>query len=159
MRRTDYIIGLILILLGIFIYFSSYSIPVMAIVEKTGMVNSRFFPKLCAISLIVFSILMILENYILTHKKEKKLKDQDDKKEEIDGIRLIVAAALSFMYLITYQYLGHLVSSFIFISVFMYFLSTRNLFLLISVPAAISFLIYAVFKILLGVPLPKGIIF
>jgi putative tricarboxylic transport membrane protein len=159
MRRADYIIGLILIALGIFIYFSSYSIPVMAIVEKTGMVNSRFFPKLCAISLIVFSVIMILENYIVTHNQKEKLKGQDERKETIGSIRLFVAAALTFMYLVTYQYLGHLVSSFIFIFIFMYFLSTRNLFLLISVPAAISFLIYAVFKILLVVPLPTGIIF
>jgi putative tricarboxylic transport membrane protein len=158
MRRADYIIGLILIFLGIFIYFSSYSIPVMAIVEKTGMVNSRFFPKLCAISLIFFSIIMILENYVRTPKREENSMGRDPK-EEIGSIRLIVAAALTFMYLFTYQYLGHLVSSFIFISGFMYFLNTRNPFLLVSVPAAISLLIYVVFKILLVVPLPAGIIF
>jgi putative tricarboxylic transport membrane protein len=156
MRRADYIIGLILILLGIFIYFSSISIPVMAIVEKTGMVNSRLFPKLCAISLVVFSIIMILENYLRTSKREETAKSREAK-EKIGSMRLVVAAALTFLYLITYQYLGHLVSSFIFISGFMYFLNTRNPFLLVGVPAAISLLIYVIFKILLGVPLPTGI--
>jgi len=158
LRRSDYNIGLGLIAIGIFIYISSDSIPVLTIVEKTGMVNSRFFPKLCGILLLVFSILMILENYIIGYKKEKRLMEEGEKREEIGNIRLIVAAALSFMYLITYQYLGHLVSSFLFICVFMYFLGTRNLFLLISAPACISFLIYAVFKIFLDVPLPEGII-
>lgn len=158
MNRSDYNVGLVLIAIGIFIYISSYYIPVLTIIEKTGMVNSRFFPKICGIFLVFFSIVMILENYMLMCKKEKTMMEEVEKKEKIKYIRIVVVAALSFLYLITYQYLGHLVSSFLFICMFMYFLGIRNLFLLISAPAGISFLIYAVFKIFLNVPLPQGIV-
>jgi len=159
LHRSDYNISLVLIAFGIFIFISSYSIPVLTIIEKTGMVNSQFFPKLCGIFLVLFSIAMILENYLLMAKKEKKVwGEYGERSEKFDYIKLIVVAALGFMYLITYQYLGHLISSFLFVCLFMYFLGIRNLFLLIIAPGGISFLIYAVFRIFLDVPLPEGII-
>ena len=158
MNRSDYHVGLVLIAVGIFVYISANYISVLTIVDKTGMVNSRFFPKICGIFLILFSMVMMLENYMLIRKKEENMMEEVEEKEKIKYLRVIVVAAVSFIYLATYQYLGHLISSFLFICMFMYFLGIRNLLLLISAPAGISFSVYAVFKIFLNVPLPQGIL-
>ncbi len=135
---------------------STYSIPLMVAVEKSGVVNSRFFPRLCSLSLIVFAIIMVFEDYLFAKRQwAGEERGQAIIKGEVQRVAII--GSLSLLYLLIYKPLGHIVCSILFIGCFFYLLGTRRLVVLVPLSLLVPLLIYIVFRVFLNVPLPEGI--
>jgi hypothetical protein len=155
--KSNFIISVLLFALGLFVYVSSYDIAVLAVVDRSGIINSRFFPRLCAILLIIFSAIMALEDYLEGRKRGKESKGNVPSNNGIiyplGGVSL-----LCIFYLIMYYPLGHIISTVIFMTIFLYFMSCRSYYILLILPVLLSVSIYLLFRTFLGVPLPEGIL-
>lgn len=151
-RKTkDILISLVFIILGIFIFIQSMSMdPLMK-----NDVGSGFFPKVVAIVMIAMAILNLIvafkEGNNLIEKKEQKNQDS------FGGWATIVLIGI---YVITYQSVGFLIGTSIYLFLQIMILSPKEkmnipLFAIISVVTPVF--IYFVFTRLINMPLPKGI--
>ena len=161
MRRAEYFITIGLCLFGVFIFLTTNTIPLMVAVEKSSVINSRFFPKLLSILLILLSIIMSAENYF-----KRSAKDTDDTGSESDTrvenngwMRVIVLGGLCLLYFFLFEPLGFLVSSALFMFGFSLILKTRKWYVILSLSIVSPLLVYLLFNTLLGAPLPEGIFY
>ena len=161
MRRAEYIISIGLCLFGVFIFLTTNTIPLMVAVEKSSVINSRFFPKLLSILLIILSIIMSAENYLKKSPEEER--DSGDKKdaqaEKHAWMRLILLGVLCLLYYLAFEPLGFLVSSALFMFGFSLILKTRKWYVILSLSVVSPLLVYLLFNTLLGAPLPEGIFY
>lgn len=171
MKKGDYIIGVLLCLVGVFVFFQASQIPTMVAVEKSSVVNARFFPQLMSVLLVIMGILLLIENYSLErrNKKNEISANNSDVATKIDEknkfisshillIRLSGVVILCFIFLLTYNPMGFLLSSVMFIFIYLLIVRIRDLLTLALVSLLPPVCIYLTFKMLLGVPLPEGIL-
>ena len=161
MKKAEYIISIGLCIFGVFIFITTNTIPLMVAVEKSSVINSRFFPKLLSVLLIILSIIMSAENYF--KKASDGVRESDDKKESQTGnhawMRLIVLGVLCLLYFFAFEPLGFLVSSALFMFGFSLILKTRKWYVILSLSVVSPLLVYLLFNTLLGAPLPEGIFY
>ncbi|MBW1995308.1 MAG: tripartite tricarboxylate transporter TctB family protein, partial [Deltaproteobacteria bacterium] len=159
MKRAEYIISIGLCVFGIFIFILTNTIPLMVAVEKSSVVNARFFPKLMSLLLIILSIVMALENYYqkpTTKQENGSDKDGRNTKDKTARLRLLVLGILCLFYFISFQPLGFLLSSALFMAGFTLILGSRKWYFILSISIVSPLCIYLLFKTLLGAPLPEG---
>jgi len=128
----------------------------MVAVEKSDVINSRFFPRLCSLSLIIFAIIMALEDYI-TAKSQGGGESKEQETIKGQTQQLVTIGILSLIYLLTFKPLGYIFSSILFVGLFLYFLGARKWFTLVTLSLLVPLMIFFVFKVFLDVPLPEGI--
>ena len=161
MKKAEFYIALFLCALAVFIFFTSNTIPLMRAVEKHSIVNARFFPKLMSIILIVLSLTMVLVNVFKRSPKPytNDAAGQPDETGEKSWIRLLLIIVLSVAYFFGLNTLGFLIASALYMLLFLLILGTRKWYVLVSLTAAIPISVYVIFKILLSIPLPRGILY
>ena len=113
--------------------------------------DSGLFPKI--LSGLIFVLTCVELGVVLTNRtKESK------KKEERSPRKLLFIIVLSILYVVLIKPLGFVVSTFLFLTGSMILLEVKNKKIAISVPFITVALIYVVFKILLKVQIPVGIL-
>ena len=113
--------------------------------------DSGLFPKI--LSGFIFVLTCVELGVVLTNRtKESK------KKEERSPRKLLFIIVLSILYVVLIKPLGFVVSTFLFLTGSMILLEVKNKKIAISVPFITVALIYVVFKILLKVQIPVGIL-
>ncbi|SDP79899.1 tripartite tricarboxylate transporter TctB family protein [Desulforhopalus singaporensis] len=163
MRKGEYIIATILGLLGLFIFIHADQIPTMVAVEKSSVVNSRFFPKLMSVLLVIFSIILFVQNSLL-HKKTKIMPQSNNEgknsenKSYTSWMRMSAAVGMCILFLIFYESGGFLVTSILFMFSFLLIVGVRNWISLILISILPPVIVYFIFKVLLSVPLPEGVL-
>jgi putative tricarboxylic transport membrane protein len=164
MKRSEYVISGLLIAFGVFVFLTSNTIPLMVAVEKGSVVNARFFPKLMSLAMIFLAIVMAVENYVLKSSQKVDLLDHalEDASEDASnrGVwrRMTGIGIICLLYFYLFEPIGYLLSSMLFMLGFLWVLGNRKwtILLLLSVLAPVT--VYVLFKILLGAPLPPGIV-
>jgi len=164
MKRSEYVISGLLIAFGVFVYLTSNTIPLMVAVEKGSVVNARFFPKLMSFAMIFLAIVMAVENYARKSSRKAGPTDGEPKDERAETSkrevwqRMCGIGIICLFYYYLFEPLGYLISSVLFMLGFLWVLGNRKwiVLLLLSVLAPVT--VYVLFKILLGAPLPPGII-
>jgi len=165
MKKNEYVVALVLCLIGASMFLLSDGIPTMVAVERSSIVNSRFFPKLMSGLLVFFGLILAFQRF-LGGASEKSLEKASDAAQDAEGrdsdlkrsrlIRLLSAGGLMLLYVIGFSYLGFLVSSILFVLAFLFILGVRRWYVLASVSLVVPVAIYLLFRVFLKVMLPSG---
>jgi putative tricarboxylic transport membrane protein len=157
--KYEFHIALLLVLVGFFVLLTSNTIPLMVAVEKSSVINARFFPKLMGGLLILLSIGMAVENYFRISTGQSKPSDEDKKKRKGDLARLGAVALICLLYYLLFQPLGFLLSSLLFMLGFLTFLGVRKWHVILPLSVLVPLCVYLLFKTILGAPLPDGLLY
>ncbi len=160
-RKQEYYISILLCAFGLFVLLWSNTIPLMVAVEKSSVVNSRFFPKLMGSILILLSLVMALENYFKRppEQPEDSAKGEVQERKGRKWIRSISVGFVCLLYYFLFQPLGFLLSSSLFMLAFLLLLGTRRWYALVFLSTMIPLSVYILFKTILGAPLPDGLLY
>lgn len=110
-------------------------------------VGPDFFPRLLSVFMMIFSLIQLVRTF-------RKGKDEEIKLSIHRLSWVIIFACV--VYLFSIGTIGYLVSTFIFLSVIVYILSNKFSVRDTIISLGISITLFAVFSLLLKVPLPKG---
>jgi len=157
--KYEFHIAILLALVGLFVLLMSNTIPLMVAVEKSSVINARFFPKLMGSILILLSIGMAVENYFRISTGPSKPSDEDKKKRKGDWARLSAVAIICLLYYLLFQPLGFLLSSLLFMLGFLAFLGVRKWHVILPLSVLVPLCVYLLFKTILGAPLPDGLLY
>ena len=157
--KYEFHIALLLVLVGFFVLLTSNTIPLMVAVEKSSVINARFFPKLMGGILILLSIGMVVENYFRKSTGRSKASDEDRKKLKGEWARLSAVAIICLLYYLLFQPLGFLLSSLLFMLGFLTFLGVRKWHVILPLSVLVPLCVYLLFKTILGAPLPDGLLY
>ncbi|AKG75008.1 tripartite tricarboxylate transporter TctB family protein [Salinicoccus halodurans] len=141
----NFISGIIVTVLGLFFLILSFGIKT----NSNDIFNASFMPKVYTTLIILFGISIIINSFKdkINHQTLKEYKGP------------ILTMLLVTIYVIVIPILGYYLSTIIMIFAFLFIVKFENRVLLVLTPFIASALIYAVFEILLQVPIPKGSLF
>lgn len=150
MKKSNIVISFVFILLGILVLLNVSTYPTIS-VGNEKLLGPAFFPGLLAMILIVLSILLILTNYKSTEQRSTGLFDSYSIKAYITMLGLVV-------YILLLNVVGFLIMTPILLFALIRFYGVKEYPKLVITSLLITVFIYIVFKILLAVPLPLGIL-
>ncbi len=161
-KKQEYCISILLCVFGLFCFLWSYNIPLMVAVEKSSVVNSRFFPRLMGSILFFLSLVMAFESYFQPPAEGPEDSAKDEGREDGPKKKWIQSAGVGIICLLYYflfQPLGFLLSSSMFMMAFLLFLGTRKWYALLFLSTLVPLSVYTLFKTILGAPLPDGLLY
>lgn len=142
-------LGIILCILGIWIFQTSSKFP-----TGSHLFGPGSFPKLLAILLILFSIIMIIENINSNEQKRDVLFKMSKKKWLIFSVILLMGIFLGLI-----NVLGYFLSSILLLLTLLFIFGERRIIFLFFLPICFTLITYFLFSILAKVSLPEGILF
>jgi len=134
-RNTNIYLSITLIILSIIVFIESLKLPNI----------DAQFPKLISISLFITAIILVISSL--------KIKTQEKKKEYNYWRAGIVIVGL-ILYILILRWLGYLLSTGLLITYVIFILGYNKRKQIIVVAIVATVVLYLIFKILLGVPLP-----
>jgi len=120
---------------------------------------AAFFPLILIILLLVLSVVYLIEIFYKKKYLDKIVvtkKQLSENKKKIYNITLILI--LLFLYIANISILGFVVSSLVFLIITPYLLGFRNIYILIIFSITFVLVVFLLFKIILTVPLPEGLL-
>ena len=162
MNKSENIIAGILCCLSVFVFFASNSIPLMVAVEKSQVVNARFFPKLMSIVMFGLSIYMVIEGRLLRRVAVEAGKPEEGQAPPADRwgyMRIFGVVVMSVIFYFIMEPLGFLVSGGLFVFGTLFALGNRKWYVLLSMSVSAPLIVYLLFKTVLGAYLPTGILY
>ncbi len=147
MKKADIGVGIGLIILSawIFWYASSYS---QATIYYYG---PNLFPQILAVGMCICAIILIVKA-----TQGKSLAKVDS--IHLRGfVRMIIAIVMCVGYLFLMQLIGFAIGTTVFLYVLMMFIGQEGLIKRITSSVAVSFIVWAIFRYFLIIPLPTGI--
>lgn len=160
LRQGNNILGAIGVLLGTVIVVLGYvqKLPFV----KNGMPGPGFFPIICGIGIAIFSALLIVEN----KSKAKKALENQEKDNDLEENILDKAELKNFVYsigsgnlvIILAPLIGMITSIGIAVAIMIKVLGEDSLVKAIIIGAGTSLVLFLIFKVFLGVPLPNSYI-
>lgn len=154
MKKYDKILGTLLLVLAGVVYFYSGTFPVRE--GRQRVLNAGFYPQMLAVILAVLAVALIISAFI----KDYKNKDDIEIWKNTASLKLFLGTLIMLViypYLLTY--LGFATATFIFISVMIYSLFSkeeRNIKKLGFISLIITIVIYLVFNEFINIPFPTG---
>lgn len=152
MKKYNVILGIIFLLLSVGAYVLADGMVARLSTDPLG---PGFWPKCLAVTLGIFSIILILQG--LFKKSDDSQSPFHFKSEGFRRVALL-AGDLAVFLMITY-FIGIYIGLLFMVPSCMYLLGERNIKIMISFGIGTCVFIFVVFKLLLMVPLPTGILF
>lgn len=143
--KSDYIIAIFLIFLGIIIYISIFKFPV----------DTQLYPKVIAFSLIASSLILLIRSFFYIFLKRGK-----------NGKKIIIAAPIVFyfflvnlVFVFSIYFIGFYLVSLLYLLGSLYLLGQKNFLISFLYSLTLVVFLYIVFTVFLHVPVPKGYFF
>lgn len=166
MRRSDCIIGLLLLALAAFYYYSTRDLPPPTPTENLG---AAFFPRLLAIFLALLALLLVVGGLVPRGGAAPQgkrpalaggegLGEDAPTGEEISHTFLLGTMGLSTLYVILLPLAGYLILTPLFLLAVIRFLGKRSWIQNVATALLLTAALYLLFARVLGVPLPAGIL-
>jgi putative tricarboxylic transport membrane protein len=155
-RYKEAVYGVVFLILAAAYYSSSFSIKVYRGYGDAG-VDSRFFPQLLAVFLILLSALQIINEL----KRAKSDSGTTDSKEPIFGMKVILTIVLIVMYIALMPVVGFLIMTALYLFCQIALLmpaGKRNYLLSAKIAVIFSICVYFLFVQVLSLILPRGIL-
>lgn len=156
-KKKDFVSSIVVLGFAGILYQAASGLPTRNSVSKV--LNTGFYPQLLAIILAGLSVLLLISS--LTKKATDKDSDGFFKNRGALSLFLLTLFLLV-LFPLGMEALGFIVTCFIFVLIMVLLLSgkeQRNIVASIIVALGITLLTYGVFKSLLGIPFPTGILF
>jgi len=150
MRKANIISALIFMCLSVYVVATALTFKKF----KNVPVGPEFFPKYLGIGLFICSgVLLVQSIYSKDESKASTISPMDK------GIqRVLLGLLIMVAYLYLWPALGFLVVTPILLFLMMYLLQIRNYKLMFAIAIGVSLVIFLVFKLLLGIEMPLGIL-
>lgn len=149
MKRANIISAILFLILSIIVIISTNQFPDFS---GEGVTGPDFFPKALAIILVGLSILLFVNTILSKDNAKTGLFDKN-------AIRAYITIVAVLVYVVLMNILGFIIVNFVFLFGSIRYYGLKN-YLKIALTSVVGTAgIYCVFKILLAVPLPTGIIF
>ncbi|MBP1932687.1 tripartite tricarboxylate transporter TctB family protein [Ammoniphilus resinae] len=144
MKTAEQIASFIVMILAVAVYAMTLQFPSLEGFE-TG---PAFFPKMLSIVFFILGVLLFLQSFRSSNDKlPEKMRDA----------LIIMVLMLVYLYLVTL--LGFNISTPIILVIFLAFLKVRTWYSYIALPIGVTFFVYLIFQVFLGVPIPEGAMF
>ncbi len=155
-KRSDIIAGVVLFAFAGILFISAGFMPTREGVAQA--LNTGFYPRLLAIILAVLSVLLVIE----TTRKNDDTKKVGPWWESFSAfILFVVTLGLLILFPIVMTTLGFATASFMFITSLVTLLSEkgkRKPLMIIGISFGITLVVYVVFKMVLEIPFPVGLL-
>jgi len=155
-KHSDIIAGVVLFAFAGLLYIAAGQMPTREGVTQA--LNTGFYPRLLATILAVLSVLLVIETVRKTNSTQKVMPWW----ESLSAFRLFfVTLGLLIAFPFVMKYLGFATASFLFITIVVWLLSEkgkRNLLFILLISAGITGVVYIVFKMVLKIPFPIGLL-
>lgn len=151
MRKTEIITALGIILLGILVYF--VVIPLQVKSPATGLTSPRFMPRFIVGAMTVLAFIYLVQAF-LSRPIETKKKFARGELQRVITICLILG-----VYFLGIHYIGYYVSTMATILFVLWYFKVRSLIAMLSIAVLYNLGIYCLFKYMLKMNLPSGILF
>lgn len=158
-KRSDIIAGVALFFFSGLLFIASGQMPTRE--NASVVLSTGFYPRLLSILLAVLSVIMVVE----TIHKSRKHGDQQAAtfwKDLQAFLYFLLVIGIMILYPLFMQVIGFAFTSFLFILSLVWILTekaNRKLWLILSVSVGIAVIVYVVFKLILNIPFPMGILF
>lgn len=137
------------------------AILIYYVVDSWSIINTDSMLTIRAVAiLMLLSLAFIIKREVVIQKTDSDASDKQDPflSSREDYVKFFGFALLSFLYISAFIYAGFIIATLVFPIVTMYFLGVRNVKILLLVPALSTIVIYIIFKLILGVSLPSGVL-
>lgn len=154
-KNSDIIAGIVFFAFAGLLYIAAGFMP-----TRTGGIpalNTSFYPRILAILLAVLSILMVIE--ALRVQNEKHVESWWNTKTAF--MIFFITLLMLVLYVFVMKYFGFATASFLFITALMWILTDkkdRKPLLILFVSLGLTAIVYTIFKIILSIPFPHGIL-
>ena len=146
MKKPNYIIALLIIIVAGFFYSQTFDFPQL----DNQLIGADFMPRVYCIFLIILGCILLIQTY----------RDKDDTDEQESTMKYSIGAMLFvILYVIVIPYIGFYISTFLLVLGLLLFSKVKNKIYLIAIPVGTSLFIYVFFQILLKVSIPMGTLF
>ncbi len=148
MKKENIVFGLIGIAISVYVFWKTSRFPV----DRIMGIGPSFFPRILAAGLFIFSAILVILNILKVGQTDKpsfSIKDPEIQ-------RVAVTLASTIVYGISMSFLGFLISTTIYLIFLMYVMKLRKWIKMVAVSAAVSVVVYTIFKSLLNISLPGG---
>lgn len=124
---------------------------------RSGIPSAGFFPFVGGIMLIALSLVELISAIAAKNKKDDKSKREQFFPQRNSWKRLLLVVLALFAYALLLEYLGLLITTFLFVIFLTRFIEPQKWITAIAIAFLTSTLSYVLFKLWLKVELPKGI--
>ena len=158
-KRSDIIAGVSLFAFSGLLFIASGQMPTRK--NSPMILSTGFYPRLLAIILAALSVIMVLESI----QKSRKNGDKQASpywKDLHAFLYFLLVIGLLILYPLGMRLVGFALTSFLYLSTLVWLLTEkakRKLWVILSVSLGISVIVYVVFKLILEIPFPMGILF
>ena len=151
----NFIFAVCMFLLAIVYLNGTYQIPSYDVGDPLG---AKFFPVMLGIGLVIATLLLLFETYKAYRGENSQIKIRS-RKDKRNLILIGSVVCWTIIFIILLEPLGFLLSSAIYLVVFMSFLNPKKFFLNLIVSMAFIISFYILLSKGLGVPLSEGIVY
>ncbi len=144
MKKSINITVFILVIIGLYFFISASNFPRMS----EDVPGPGFFPKLLSGLLLIFCAILFYNNF----KEEPNKKDEHSQK----NLKSYISMGITLIYILALDYFGFIICTIPFIATLIYLFNYKKLLHIAIISIAITCIIYYLFSVLLGVPLPTG---
>lgn len=154
-KNSDIIAGIVFFAFAGLLYIAAGFMP-----TRTGGIpalNTGFYPRILAILLAVLSVLMVIEAL----RTQNTTKVQSWWNTKTAFLMFLVTLVMLVLYVFVMKIFGFATASLLFITALMWMLTDkqgRKPFLILGVSVGITALIYIIFKMILSIPFPQGLL-
>jgi hypothetical protein len=163
--RREILTALLFLMIGIIYLILSNEVRLMTAVEKSSIVNSRFYPKMIGGGIVLLSLAHVIQTVwrlILASKEKTATKDDTELGSRADGNnvkRFLIFSVLCVLNVIGTYFVGFIISNLVFLFLALTILECRRIIFNVVLTISTVALISTVFKYGLGVMIPRGILF
>jgi putative tricarboxylic transport membrane protein len=143
---NEIVFGAVFMLLSIFIFSMTFAFP-----EITIALSPKVFPRFVSVCLFLLSSLLLGQGI----RKQLAGQKRQAKVEIAYVVRFILLAAAGFLYTRIVRHTGYLVATPLFIAAAMVVFAEKKWYRIVFIPVATTVVLYAVFRMVFRVPLPR----
>ena len=157
--RKDILVAVIVAALGLFILYVGYNLPPPVVADTIG---PRAFPIGIGLMLFIGGAVLAVRRYQTRNAAGGYIVEaegtEDDDRFPASGYRAVGLIALAFAFALTFQALGYLVSTPLFVAGGLLLMKERSPLLVVGSAVIYTAATFTLFSVLLGVRLPLGIL-
>lgn len=153
MWRKEILVSIVFMILSIIIFILTFRFP-----KLTVALSPTAFPRFISISLFFLSIILLLSGIIAGRKNNQQAEVSKKYYQEFK-IKLLIMILLAFIYTRILPIVGYILSTPLLIAGNMLLFKETRWIRIVTISLVITFLLYALFRMVFKIPLPRFNIF
>jgi putative tricarboxylic transport membrane protein len=153
MWRKEILVSIFFIILSIIVFVLTFRFP-----KQTVALSPTAFPRFISVSLFFLSIILLVSG-LIAGRKNSQQKEVNKKYYQEFTIKLLIMILLAFIYTRILPIVGYVLATPLLIAGNMLLFKEKRWLWVITVSLVTTFLLYALFRMVFKIPLPRFNIF